>query len=81
MTIDLEEYKKLKKDAYASRTSAERATGALERLQAELKSDYDCDTIADAEKLLEELTKQEQAAEEEYDAALTEFREKWDDKL
>ena len=81
MTIDLNEYRKLKADADKLRADSERAAGALEQLEKRLVDEFDCEDLEAAESLLEKLEGDETEAEEKYDGLLVAYKEKWDGKL
>ena len=81
MAIDVEKYQRLKKRADKAKTDADRAAGALDRTMDELKTEFDCETIEDAEARLKELEADEAEAETAYDKALAEFETAWADRF
>lgn len=81
MTIDIDEYQALKRKAEKSKSDVARAEGALEQQMKKLKDDFDCESIEDAEYLLDTLEKEEEKAEQQYEKELAIFNEKWGDQL
>ena len=81
MTIDLDQYHRLKKKADQARADADRAEGALEQLMKKLQDDFNCDSIIDAEELLTQFKNEEKHAEESYEKELTNFEGKWGKKI
>ena len=55
MAVSAGEYDKLKARADKATADAAKAEGAMERALTQLKDDFDCDTVEDAEVLLKEL--------------------------
>lgn len=78
---DLKRYTELKRQVEQAQKAADRAEGALEQLEAQLKKDFNCSSIEEAEKKLKTLTREQQEAEEDFQTALEAFEEKWNDKL
>lgn len=81
MTIDIEEFDRIKKKVAKAKTDHDRAQGAYDEQMKKLKEEFGVDTIEDAEKLLVDLEKEEKQFEEEYNEAKKEFEEKWGDKI
>jgi len=79
--MDLDKYNLLKKKADKFKAEAERAAGALDQLMGELKKEFGCNTVEDAEKLLKKLVKEEKKAKVAYDEELERFEEKWGNRL
>lgn len=79
--ISISEFEALKREADKHRREADRATGALEQLKASLKPDSGCKSVAEAEKMLERLLKEQAEDEENFDEAYTTFRGKFDQRL
>lgn len=78
---DLEKFAALKKKVTTLQRDADKAQGALDRLQAELAEEFECETIEAAEKLLKRLVKEEKAAGKAFSKALTKFEEDWSEDL
>lgn len=81
MSINLEEYNRIKKAADDRRKEVDQAEGAYNQLLKDLKEEFGCDSIEAAEAKLVELEVQEKAAEEAYQTELTTYKEKWGDLL
>lgn len=79
--IDIEQYNRIKKKADQARADVQRAEGALDQVMKNLKDDFGCSTIEEAEAKLIELEEQEKAAEAAYQTELAAFQEKWGDLL
>lgn len=77
VAIDPEKYLRLKKVADKARTDADRAEGVLGELRKRLKSEFDVDTIEEADVLLKQLTGQERDVEDKYSVELAAFESKW----
>ena len=77
----LDKLSKLKKQAESAQREADKAQGALEQILSQLKEDFDCETLEDAETLLDKLGEKERTKAEAFDTALAEFEEKYGDKL
>ena len=77
MAIDLEKYTKLKARAEKAKSDVNRAEGVLEEQKKKLKSEFNVETIEEAEKLLETLGKERKEAEEKYNAEFAAFETKW----
>ena len=70
MAIDLEKYAVLKKFAEDSKTKADQAVGEMKQLKRQLKDEYGCKEIAEAEKLHSQIQKEVVAGEKEYQMEL-----------
>ena len=77
MSIDIQEYTNLKKRADSLKSQADRAQGALEQHMKKLKEEFNCESIAEAEELLNQLKDEQKKIEVSYNKALGEFKEKW----
>lgn len=78
---DIKELTELKKQVETAQRKADQAEGGLKQVLEQLKSDFECSSIKQAEKKLSKLQKDLKAAEVEFDAALEEFEEEWGDKI
>lgn len=58
-----------------------RTKGRRDTLLEQIKSEFDCETVEDAEKLLKQWTKEATALETKYEKALNDFNTKYGDKL
>lgn len=75
--IDDIEFKQLKRKADQARQTRDRAAGQLDGVMARLKDEFNCGTLAEAEKKLTALTKKAGQAERKYNTAVEEFEEAW----
>jgi len=75
----LNKYMELKKRVEQAQQEANKAEGALEQVMKQLKKEFGCTTLEQAEKKLSILEKQEQKAKIEFENAIEEFEEKWND--
>jgi uncharacterized protein Yka (UPF0111/DUF47 family) len=80
MTISIEEYQRLKREADQRRAEADRAKGAYDQQLKKLLEDFNCSTIEEAEKLLDELKQKEKTADEEFKQTLKEYQKAFGDK-
>ncbi len=78
---DLKKYIELKRKVETAQQKADRAEGALQQVMKQLKSEFGCTTLDAAKKKLLLLTKQESKAKKEFDSAVKEFEEKWEDEI
>lgn len=81
MSIDLEQFNKIKKHAEDRRREVNQAEGAMTQLLADLKDKFGCENIRDAEEKLAELERQEKEAAAVYEKELAAYKEKWGDLL
>ena len=79
--MNLQEYQNLKNKADNLQRDADRLQGSLDLLNKQLKDDYDCNSVKEAEKMLAKLEKEEETANKDYEKAVREFEEKWKDQL
>ena len=79
MTIG--EYKKLLAEVETMKRAADRAEGALSEVMKELKTQFGCNTIEEAEQLLKTLEAELVEAEAEEAKLTRRFKKKWGDKL
>lgn len=73
--MDVREFQQLKKKVENLQSQADREQGVLERLQGQLKSEYGCSSLKQAKQLLAEREVEKDVAEQEFEAALREFKE------
>jgi predicted secreted Zn-dependent protease len=71
----------IKRRVETAKTESARAAGALEQTLQRLKKEHGCNSLEEAEKKLEKLTAQTQAAEAEFDKALKLFEEEYGAEL
>jgi hypothetical protein len=70
-------FRELKQAHESARTEAERAEGALIQLMSQLKSEFDCDTLEEAQEKLRKLQKQQAREQTELAVAIAEYEKKW----
>lgn len=81
MSVDVEEYKRLKSNAEAARKAADKAEGAVEQMLDELEKVYGCKDATEACVLQEKLDAEEAAAEAAYNAEMEKFNKEWGEYL
>jgi predicted nucleic acid-binding Zn-ribbon protein len=74
----MKQYNNLKKEAEEAQQTADKAEGALGQVMQQLKKEFDCSTIEEAEKKLGQLRKQESKTKKEFEIAVQEFEEEWE---
>lgn len=57
------------------------AQGALEEIKQNLKKEFKCSTLKEANALMRKLRKKQKAAEKEFNTGLEKFEEEWKDIL
>lgn len=62
-----------------AREAEQKAKGVLEELTRRLKEDWDCETVEDAEELLDKKQKQAEKMLAVAEAKMEEFKEAWDE--
>ena len=72
---------KLKTKVEEAKTKQAKAKGALEQILKQIKKEFDCKTLKEAEALLKELKTKESKAKQKYEKALEEFQDKWQEQL
>lgn len=75
MTED--EYRKLRERVDLSRSKAEQAKGSLETLMQQLKEEFECDTLEEAQTLVKDLEKKAARAEKALEQAVATYEAKW----
>lgn len=81
MAIDTEAFLRLKRQADRARSEADKASGALAALKAQLEEKFGCKTLKEARKLLEEMQHEGKDLEKEFKAKLKEFQRDYQDML
>ncbi len=77
----LNEVTALKAKVDRLRRDADRAAGALEQAMARLKTEFKCDSLEAAQKLLKKLRRDESEAREAFEKKLAAFQKEWADEL
>jgi len=78
---NLEKYTQLKRKVEQAQHDADRAEGALEQVMRELRKNFDCSTLEEAQEKLKILKKREVEVGDAFTLALDEFEKKWKDKI
>jgi len=79
--MELDRYQKMKRQVEKLRSESERAAGRVEQLMVQLKEQFDCGTIKEAQAKLEKLEKDKEKAKKTFDAKFEAFNEEWGEKL
>ncbi len=79
--MNLECYEALKRKVDRLQRDHDRAEGALDELLAQLKADHNCDSVAQADKLLKRLGKEEKRLCSEFEQVVEEFETEWAEQL
>ena len=79
--IDLDAYARLRKRCEKAKDEVSRAEGALDQHMVSLKKDFDCETLEEAEALVEQLETEKNEASVKCEEAMAEFQEKWGEKI
>lgn len=79
--MDLKTYQKVKENVEELQRRHDRAEGALQQLSQRLKTEFDCDTIEEAEAKLNRLEFEAKEASDELDRAFESFKQEWSDAL
>lgn len=77
MALDEQGFRKLKQEVEQARSDADRAQGTLDGLMAQLKEEFECETVEAAQQKLKKLQKKATDAETEFDEALAAYQKKW----
>lgn len=80
MSSNLDKFVKLKKRVEEAKQEADKAEGALAQVLKQLKSEFGCNSLGDAEKKLEQLEKEKKIAKRRFDKAVNVFEESWNDE-
>ena len=76
---ELERYNKIKKRVERARKDADKAEGALNQIMKQLKDDFDCDTIEQAESLYKKRIRKTKRDKQKIETAIAELEEKYGD--
>ncbi len=72
-------FRELKQAHENARTEAERAEGALIQVMSQLKQEFDCDSLVEAQEKLNRLKKQQDREARELDKAVADYEKAWGD--
>ena len=64
-----------------AQTKADKAKGALSEIKDRLEKEFGCDSLKAAKKKLKDLQRQESDLTKQLDKAMTNFEDKWDEKV
>ena len=78
--MDLKQYENLKAQVEEAQRKVSQAEGALNQLTLQLKNEFNCDTLEQAEALLKQLVEKSEKLSEKHDLLLAKF-EKWKEKM
>lgn len=81
MAVSVSRWEALKRRLEQDRKDAERAEGALTQIKRDLKTEFGCKSIEEAEQLLKKMEKELQADEKELEAKMEEIEEQYSDNL
>ena len=81
MNDDIKRYTQIKEALKTSQTRLAQAQGARDVILKDLKKQFGCSTLKEAQEKLELLKKQQTTANKQFQEALDNFEEKWGDKL
>jgi len=75
----VKEYIDLKRKIETTQQSIDKAKGALEQLLKNLKQDFNCETVEEAEEKLKTLQEEQLKLEEQFNEELKNFKKKWNE--
>lgn len=81
MALTLQRFQQLQKAVEKSQRDADRLSGTLERIQEQLKEEFQCSSLEAGRKLLAKLEKKEKELTQRFEQELAAFEEKWGEKL
>lgn len=79
--MDMARYQKMKKQVEQLRSEAERAAGREEQLMKQLKDQFGCTTIEEAQDKLKQLQTEAEKAKKVFDRKFDLFEAEWGEKL
>lgn len=75
--ITEQEYRNLKLEVEEAKAKSQQAKGALEQLMRRLETEYECNSLDEAEELLKRLQKEKEEKETEFDRLMRNYQKKW----
>lgn len=78
---DIKDLERLKRLVESEQRQRDKAQGRYEAVMDELRREYGCDSLEDAEKLKKKLDRQAEAAKQEAERALAEFKREFGKEL
>lgn len=79
--MNLDEYTSLRREVERKQREADRAQGALEQVKKQLKEEFACTSLEEAEKLLRQLERKCEKQEALLDKELAEWKKKYGGSL
>jgi len=76
--ITEQEYRRLKEEYETAKSEAEQAKGALSQLTEQLKEEFDCDNLEQAEAKLKRLMAEQERIEKDFRRSLKDYETKWE---
>jgi len=77
----IKKYQELQSKVERAQGNADKAEGALSQVMERLQNEFNCSSLKQAQKKLNEMIQEEEEAKEEFETAVEEFDEEWGDKL
>jgi len=81
MAIDLKRFERIKDDVEKKQREVNRAEGSLSTQMTRLKQDFKCETLEQAEELLEKIKTKMERVDKQFQEKMEEFDEEWSGKL
>lgn len=81
MAVSVDEYNRLKKQVADANTVRDRALGQRDGLIVQLKTEFECGTLAEAEAMSAKLDAATVATETKYNTARDEFDAEWAESI
>ena len=75
----LDKYIRLKESVESAQQEADQAEGAEKEVMKQIKDEFNCRTLGDAQRELKRMRKQEVASKAKFDNAFEQFEEDWPD--
>lgn len=75
--INEQSYKALKREVDDARSAAQQARGALLQMEKQLTTDFECDTIEEAEAKLKRLEAEKETARKAFEKKFADYEKKW----
>ena len=76
----LDKYFSLKKKHSQAQQEADQAEGAEKEVMKQIKQEFSCKSLVEAQRKLKQLKKQEESSKKAFDEAFDEFEENWPDE-
>lgn len=79
--IAMDDFEQLKRQVADITQKRDKAAGALQQVMRQIKKEFGCETLEDAESKLIDLQRKERAAAETYTKKKTKFEKRWKKSL